>query len=649
MSLFSLKSPNLLRRKSSRNLETESLLSLANESFNVATKLTKEAEELLTNAQFSRDSLSCRLELWRETKKPFQEAEQVWRSVIMVLDEEKQTAPECFTAEREEMANKVRLQIEIVTIHLAWINVYEAETIAAIYFEKSQQQLFTTPRTSTFNNQVSSSPSVPRQPELSEEGLKSLVLAQQSWKSLLLTLPYPFQMNIWNEYFKIRLNYPDLFDFWSYGWKNALKCRYDTIIALNKTNNVAQLAAGSSTKTVSSLSSSSDHDLTKALSSLSVSSVVLDTLTEYKRTEETIWDELIQACQIIRSKFQYNSIYNDYWKLIILEIEFQKSYTLIEKYIISIQSLKNEIEDIAISYPFIKYDIEKVEKKREKSGIHGNKTFIDQYEVIQLLGADVGKIKHLCYLWKELKEELKLEEEYCYNTVSLFEALCENDQILNQKLQRTKRKEDEELLLQKSNSYFYSSSKWKLYKIEELIHHGKTILDSVAATSASSSAATSDSTSSTTIDEDHSSFFSFSSTDFVNELEEAKELFLKAKGLSLQITEKYRKIEFSMWKPPKWKETTLCHYEQTLNSGFYDYHIIRYQVPLIKIFLEKITQYREMLPFKQDLEEFILGVPDYVRKEWDILFQKQKSLQDNIEEYLRNIDQLIGNDKKIVN
>ena len=210
----------LIRKRScARNEETESLFTLSNESFRVAKEMQDAAEKKLTELENTRLTSEERQTEFCELLKMFQDTEQVWRSVMKVLEEEYKSSKDNFVDDRQAKWNQSKISIDCITINISWIQLYQAEVEAVIAFEKSDQA----PKYSE-NYLV-----------YSKTAMEKFTAAQRCWKSLFISLPHLEQTTIWSQRFDAPVNYSDIMvSFWSMAWKNALKCRYDTVVEMNK-------------------------------------------------------------------------------------------------------------------------------------------------------------------------------------------------------------------------------------------------------------------------------------------------------------------------------------------------------------------------------------------------------------------------------
>lgn len=550
------------RKASFRTTETESLVSLSNESYRVAKEMRAECETKLKliESLASTSLIQLQEELDRLVKL-YQETEIVWKSVLKVLEEEKESGKDCFTADREEIHKDCFKQLEIIQIELHWIQLHQIETVAAMAFEKTEKEKQYSRHYETY----------------ATEAMKKLVQAQHGWKKLLLTLPYPEQTVTWNARFDAQINYPVFtFSFWSNAWKTALKCRYETVVEMKKLKQASNAYRANNRNEVARTEYS------------------LDKLIEYKESEENIWDELIKTCQILRQPFITLPSLHDDWKLLFQEIELQKSYTLLEKSFVSVEIIRYQILAY-VDYPLIKYNIQKVEKKRKNISLNGRE-YIDYDEVLTIIGADVKRIERMCLLWQDYQKEHNILQEYCHNTIQLYQQLQENHPNDTQLGEQ----EDDDIILQHSQ-LLLASLQWKTDAAERLWVETQPFLSSV----------TSD-----TNDNDPNH-------DRAHLIARNKR---KLHQLVDEVEAALRKYPFATWRPdfPKVK---LMKFEQIIDISVVDYLPTSYEVVPMKVFLEIIDRFSEIKPYKAELSELLLGVPDAM-----------KSLAETLVERIRRIE-----------
>jgi hypothetical protein len=648
--------------------ELQSIISLVDESYHVATtmteKLYKEMDELLEDKEKSIQDL---LADWPRVLKDLHELEAVWGSVVKVCEEEKLVSSDHMSVERVSKFKSAVTEHEKVLLHIFWVEIYEKECIAAIYLDKAVTQT----KSATFQKKLEHKKAT--LDILWIDALEKLVESQKCWRKLILTIPYPSHQDIWNKHFKISRNYPDLFSYWSHWWKTAVKCRFDTKLEANsikdKQQNPQLLRRPSSFFTSfgdsnSSLNSPSTSSLSPSSSNANNRNQLtllffekikstLDNLSELKKSEENIWDELIMTSQTIR-KLYPTPLLDNSWKLLLQEIEFQKCYTLIETALIKTAFLRSQLNEIA-HYPLIRYHKQRLEKRREeqKTPASPKYNFIDFYEKLSVAGANIRMIEQLCELWKQYKKELILEEELCDNAVNIYELLV---------LEHPELESDFYSLLLPSQYFLLSSMKWKLNYVKQLIDQGKAFLDSnlksklthsnfhpfrhsVSKLEGIDSKSISDRKNKEE-DKEIAAVESSQEDDVSRKSEDRDEYeyqenqqlginaFRQAKEICERLLLKYQSMELKMWKPDTFEVVSLSLEQQKMNGALYDYETIKYDAIPMKIFLEILQSYPEMTTYRGELEEMLFGVPDFIRNKFDDLLEKANNFRQTIVNHL---------------
>jgi hypothetical protein len=631
--------------------DAEHLISLVNESYKVAMRMKdnvlSDIHDLLTQEWRIEELVA----IWKKLLLELKDTEAVWDSVLKVFDEEKTCSPNKFPPAREELLHECTQERQIIIINIHWVEIYEKECIAALAVEKAVTQSNHRPN---FYNK----PEAEKQYKLGLEALwvdatTKLLNAQAAWKRLILIIPFPEQQSIWNEHFSFARQYPDLFFYWSHWWKTAVKCRFDTKLETiqiqnnQKSNHNPLLVKKRSSflwnfAAVVSTGIEECNDLPSSPSSPGMNSnrnslnrsgsffrqnssnsiedqrknhlQSLDHLSELKKSEENIWDELITTSQTIR-KICPTEKTNHLWIILLQEIEFQKCYTLIEKSLITSEFLKSQMNSIA-EYPLVKYSKHQVEQKRPDK-TNPNVLVTDTVEKLLVEAANLRLIKELCQYWEEYKEELKLEEELCDNAVNISEALLlENPELENDYYQ----------LLLPSNYFQLCIFKWKINYIQRLIEEEDRNEKRIR-----------NEQSDATLEKEHQqqeeSRDENEKSEKDTETRHSNPELLRAQELCLKLIGKYANLNssFQMWKPETFEVVKLNFREYRLNSGFHDIDPQPYEASPMKHFLKMIYCYKEMVIYKSHLEEMLFGVPDLLQNKYTEYLDRSKQLQSTID------------------